>query len=196
MTRALCLAVALSIGVTDSSLLAQVPVVSDSAVLVARRQLDAIRTGDYLSAARVTDPAELRRTRVSFDGLLAADTTNYIAQRLFRLKSTEELKLLSDEAFTAGLMAFQLGISRRPEYYQSLRGVDVSGSVPVGRDTVLVVYQWRLPPDSIPIRGFNVATVIRCPRGWCVAMAGDYSNLVRLLKEPMVRMPVQVQVRP
>ncbi len=173
---------------------AQTPV--DSAVYAIGGQLEAMRTGDYLTAARLTTADELHRTRVSFDSLLRADSSGYIAQRIFRLGNTRAVEELPDDAFTAGLMAFMLGVRGLPAYYATTRGVDLPGGVRVGADTVVVVYRWRAAPDSLASREYYTSIAVRCARGWCPASAGNYSPLVALLKAPMVRLPVQVKVEP
>lgn len=170
--------------------------VIDSATQAVSRQLEAMRVGDYLTAARLAPAAELRRARASFDSLLRADSANYIAQRLFRLDYTRAVERLPDDAFTAGLMAFTLGIRGMPAYFATTRSVAVAGGVPVGTDTVIVVYRWRAMADSLTPREYNTATAVRCARGWCPASAGNYASLVALLKAPMVRMPVEVKVSP
>jgi hypothetical protein len=168
----------------------------DSAARAVSRQLEAMRTGDYLTAARLTTTSELRRTRISFDSLLRADSANYIAHRFFRLDSTRAVEQLSDEAFTAGLMAFTFALRSLPAYFATTRSVDVAGGVPVGADTVIVVYRWRAIADSLTPREYNTATAIRCARAWCPASAGNYSSLLAHLRTPMVRMPVEVKVSP
>lgn len=168
----------------------------DSATRAVGRQLEAMRMGDYLTAARLTSASELRRIRVSFDSLLGADSTDYIAHRIFRLDSTRAVERMPDDAFTAGLMAFTFGIRSLPAYFATTHGVEVVGGIRVGADTVVAVYRWRTAVDSLAPREYNTSIVVRCVEGWCPASAGNYSSLLAVLKAPMVRMPVQVEVQP
>ena len=152
----------------------------------ARVFLEAIAAQQFLLAAQLTDPAELQRNRLSFDSLLAADTTNYLSRRILRIDSVAELRRMSDAEFTARLQTFAGLLQTHPSFWASVRGAAVIGSVRQGSDTVHVVYKWRFAIDSLPMRSPSVTTMIRSNGRWWAQMLGDYRGLIALLKEPMV----------
>lgn len=172
--------------VLGTPLSAQQSATPDPAETAARKMLEAFAAQDFKAAASLVDPRELHRTRVAFEPILAHDSVNYIAQRLFRLDSTAQLLRMRDVEFNARLDEFQVGISGQRAQLAIIRGVDILGSVRRGNDTTLVIYRWRFPADSIPLRSASVQTMVRCPSGWCANMLADFSGLIKLLLEPMV----------
>ena len=94
---------------------------------------------------------------------------------------------MSDAEFTAALLRFQLELRGARQYFAVVQGVDVVGALPQGPDTTHVVYRWIFPGDSLPLRTYQVETLVRCGREWCGHMAGNYRGLLDLLKQPMVR---------
>jgi hypothetical protein len=153
----------------------------------ARLSIEALRVGDYASAARAVHPARLRQTRVLFDSLLRNGQAAYIAQRIFQLPDSQALLALDDAAFTAGLFRFGWMLDGWDQQMRKFRGVDIVGAVRRGRGSAHVVYRYTLPPDSLPLQSFNVQTMLRCESGWCTNMLGDVHSLYRLLAQPMRR---------
>ncbi len=175
----------LSAGITSVAV-AQARPDQASAEETARLHLESLRTGEYLTAARVTDPARLRSNRQLFDSLLTHGMATYLAQRVFGLADSAALVALDDTAFTAGLFKFWYMQNRRGPLSDDFRGVDITRVTAPRGDSVHIVYRWLVHPDSLPLQSFNVATMVRCAAGWCSAMMGDYRSMAQLLAEPMV----------
>ncbi len=187
--RATFTAIAATLTISAAPLHAQRNEQDKAVESAAQKNLEAIARSDYLYAAKTTDPAELRRNRAAFDSLLRADTTNYIARRLFRLDSTSQLRRLSDVAFNAGLMTFWFGLRRGSQRTPEIMGVEIAGTVHKNSDSAYVVYKWIFPPNVPPLRSYTATGMVRCGKEWCAQMAGDFTPLVELLKEPMVPIP-------
>lgn len=102
---------------------------ADSVALEARASQWAMAHSGFQYVARHTSPNELRQLRVDFDSLLRADTTNYIAMRLFRMDSTSRVRRLNDADFAAALMTFAFGINPSFRQLATIVDIDVAGSV-------------------------------------------------------------------
>ncbi|MEI2718721.1 MAG: hypothetical protein V9E87_01055 [Gemmatimonadales bacterium] len=152
----------------------------------ARTVLEGMWRGDYLAAARATDPKNLRQTREMFDSLLKHGQAKYIAQRLFQLPDSQAVLALDDAAFTAGLFRFQWLLQGGDRYMKAYTGVDIQGTVRRGADSAHVVYRYMFPPDSLPMQSFRVQTVVRCGKLWCANMLTTFTGILELLKSPMV----------
>ena len=166
----------------------------DSAAVVARVVLWALAHSDFRYVARHADPSELHRLRMDFDSLLRADSASYIAVRLFRMDSTAQVRRLDDVEFASGLMAFAFGANPSFRPLATIVDIDIPGLVYRGRDTAFVVYRWVYPRDSVQTTNYNVERMVRCGGAWCLQSPGNFSGLLRLLKEPMV--PVRQQRPP
>ena len=170
---------------TTSQLLAQALPSQATPEASARGNLEAIRQGDFLTAARMVHPVRLRATRLMFDSLLRNGQATYIAQRIFQLPDSQALLALDDARFTAGLFRFNFLLGGGDRYMAMYRGVEIAGTARQGRDTAHVVYRYTLPPDSLQLESYNVATQVRCPAGWCAGLLGGFHGLLRSLVAPM-----------
>ncbi len=171
--------------------IAQQPPSQNSPEGAARLLLEALRAGDYLAAARATDPAELRRNRQLFDSLLAGDQGDYLAVRLFQVDSVAQVRRLGDAEFTARLFAFQWRSAGGQRFLEAATGLDVVGVVQRHPDSAHVVYRWVLRADTTASRSFSVETMVRCGKEWCAAMLGDLRGLAAMLKQPIVAPPAR-----
>lgn len=155
----------------------------------ARFILEAMAGGDFLLAAEHTEPSELRRNRLAFDSLLSADSTNYLALRIFDIPSKAQLLRISDAEFTARLFTFQTLLRTDRSFLANVRGAQTLGFVSRGEDTAHVVFRWRLPRDSVQLRSADVFTMVRSGGRWWAQTMGNYSGIIQVLQEPMVRVP-------
>lgn len=162
----------------------------------ARLFLEALAAQEFMVAALLTDPAELRRDRLAFDSLLVADTANYLSRRIFRVDSVAQLRRMSDAEFSAHLETFTSLLRADPAYWANVRGAEVIGSVRQGADTAHVVYRWRFPSDSLPMRSTQATTMIRSGGRWWAQMLSNYRPLIALLKEPLVPIEISRPPRP
>ncbi len=151
----------------------------------ARSSLEAIRSGDFLTAARLVHPARLRQTRIMFDSVIRNGQATYIAQRIFQLPDSQSLLALDDARFTAGLFRFNFLLSGGDRYMATYRGVEIVGTARQGADTAHIVYRYLLPPDSVQFESYNVSTEVRCPAGWCSGILGGFHGLLHSLVAPM-----------
>jgi hypothetical protein len=186
MKRFAICALTLLLGVSTPSLTAQG---APSPEATARSFLEAWRVGDHLTAARLTDPQELRRNRLLFDSLLAHGQAGYIASRLFELPDSAALLALDDVAFSAGLDRFEDRSGGGREFRVVVTGVEHVGILRQGADTAHAVYRWLYLPTVPPMRTFRALTLVRCRENWCVNVLRDFGGLAKQLAESMVSVP-------
>lgn len=170
----------------EASARARTPSDQSTPEAAARTVLEAMRRGDYLTAARATGPKNLRQSREMFDSLLKHGQAKYIVQRLFQLRDSQALIALEDAAFTAGLFRLRWLLQGGDRYMQAFTGIDVQGAVRRGTDSAHVDYRYMFPPDSLPIQSFRVQTVVRCGKVWCANMLTTFTGTLELLKSPLV----------
>lgn len=156
---------------------------ADSAMKAAREILWAMVRKDYLWVSKRTDIAELRRTRLSFDSLLARDSSHYVSLKVFGADSAAQLRGLSDAEFTAQLLSFWLPASGNDAPFASIRDLDISGAVRRGSDTTLVVYRWRYVGQN-RFHIDRVQPMVRCGADWCAERIANFSGLLSMLRPP------------
>ena len=156
---------------------------ADSATAAAREILWAMVRKDYLWVSQRTDLADLRRTRLSFDSLLARDSSHYVSLKVFGADSAAQLRGLSDAEFTARLLSFWLPASGNDAQFANIRNLDVAGAVRRGSDTTLVVYRWQYVGEN-QFRSDRVQPMVRCGRDWCAQLIANFSGLLSMLRPP------------
>ncbi|MGQ0765213.1 MAG: hypothetical protein ACT4OZ_06055 [Gemmatimonadota bacterium] len=156
---------------------------SDTAATeVVRRYLEAVRSQNWIGCALLTHPDELSRIRRDFLPVFARDSSGQMARRLLGVPTQLRIESLDSVDFAARLFANFVAESAPGTAYAVFQNPEIPGSFPLGSDSSIVVYRFRLPPDSLPLRSWQTKLVRRYGREWRIDMIADFSGLLRLMR--------------
>lgn len=157
-------------------------VVSDTAATeVVGRYLDAMRSRNWMGCALLVHPEELGRLRRVALPVLNRDTTGRMAQQVLGIPPQLRVASLDSVEFAARLFAFYVRLTSPGTAFEVFGSPELLGSLPVGTDSAVVVYRFRLPADSTPLRSWQTKLVRRHGTAWRVDMMADFTGLLREL---------------
>jgi hypothetical protein len=79
----------------------------------------------------------------------------------------------------ARLFAFYVRVMSPGTAFATFQTPEVLGALPRGSDSAVVVYRFRLPADSAPLRSWQTKMVRRYRAEWRIDMLADFSGLLR-----------------
>jgi hypothetical protein len=148
---------------------------------VVQRYSDALLAKDWRTAASLTDPEELARTKAAFLPIFEKDSTHRLAARVLGTPTQLVLSTLSDADFNVRLFSFFVATSSQGSALDRFQGINIYGVAQPEPDRAYVVYQWRLPASERPIRGVQAMELRRLNGQWKLRMLADFEGLREFL---------------
>lgn len=153
---------------------------------VAQRYTQAIRRGDYLTAASLMDPQALHEIRTSLaevpDGV-----SGDVWQRFLGVRSKGELFAISDTALYA--LFIRTRLERDSTLISAFRTsrITVLGHILEGRDTAHVLYRSTIVLSGVPLSTVNVVSLSRTRTGWRCVLQADMSAFMSAMVQALRR---------
>jgi hypothetical protein len=162
--------------------------------VVAKRQIEAMRSLNWELVARYTHPRALEQMQALFIPVViagAAAKENPAAQEMMKIvfagKSADELSALAPAAFFEIVMN---GISgATPDFKSAMTGMEIQilGSVKEGEDLAHVVYRLRRTIGDIVATKIATTTVERDGEMWKAQLNTDLENVARAISARLQR---------
>ncbi|MGQ0764627.1 MAG: hypothetical protein ACT4OZ_03065 [Gemmatimonadota bacterium] len=140
-----------------------------------------MRSKNWMGCALLTHPEELGRLRRDFVPVFAGDTSGQLGQRILGVPPQLQVASLDSVELAARLFAFYVSLTAPGSAFAVFESPEVLGSLPRGQDSAVVVYRFRLPVDSLPLRSWNTKLVRRFGSEWRIDMLADFTGLLREL---------------
>ena len=134
-----------------------------------------------MACALLAHPQELGRIRRDFLPEFVRDSTGEFAEQILGVPRQLRVAGLDSVELAARLLAYYVGVTSPGSAFSVLQSPEMLGSLSIGRDSAVVVYRFRLPADSLPLRSWQTTLVRRSKAEWRVDMLADFSGLLRML---------------
>ena len=160
--------------------------VPDTPEQVAQRYTEAIRRGDYMTAASLMDPQALHGFRTLL-AELPDGVSGDVWQRFLGVRSKGELYAISDTALYALFVRTRL--ERDSTVLSAFRAsrITVLGHILEGRDTAHVLYRTTIVLSGAPLSTVNVVSLSRTRTGWRCVLQADMSAFVSAMVQALRR---------
>jgi len=155
---------------------------SDNSVSeVVRRYLEAMRSKKWMGCALLAHPEELGRIRRDFLPVFARDSTGEVAEQILGVPRQLRVTSLDSVELAARLFGYYVRVTSLGSAFSVFQSPEVLGSLSHGPDSAVVVYRFRLPADSLPLRSWQTKLVRRFGSEWRIDMLADFSGMLREL---------------
>lgn len=152
---------------------------------VVRRYMEAVRAGDWHSAAALMHPEALAQFRRMIFPAFETDTPGReLRDQFFDGMRLPEIRQLSEGAFFERF--FRGMIARSPELLGIMQGaeVEVVGHVREGDDVAHVVYRMEATVSELSFTRLDVMSVKRLGTTWRLLLTGTMEGLAAALSRP------------
>jgi len=148
------------------------------------RYFQVTKSGDYLAAANLFDPEEIRSFRESLNFLVSlpdAQRENLYGS-LFGPGSTQEIVAqLSDTEYFASFFGVAMTEAGMTEIMRSAK-TEYLGHVMEGEDTAHAVTRITIQTGGAEIKTLSVASFIKCEEIWKMKMTGDIQGVAAKIR--------------
>ena len=146
---------------------------------VVRRYLEAFRSRNWMGCALLAHPQELSRIRRDFLPVFERDTSGQLAQRVLGVPAQMRVATMDSVDLAGRLFGFFVQVMSPGTAFSVFQSPEVVGSLAKGVDSTIVVYRFRLPNDSLPLRSWQTKLVRRYGSEWRIDMLADFSGMLR-----------------
>lgn len=150
---------------------------------VARDYSKAVVKKDWISAVAYFDDASLAKMRRLFGRLLFDERGEALKGEVFPGHSDDDIAALSDPAFAARIIGWQMARSTAQAGPIEFRGATFLGTVSESNDLVHVVQRQNAAIDGRVLETVDIISLRRTDGAWHVTLPSQIDFMLRMLEE-------------